>query len=179
MPVWYYTCQILYLSYYTCQILYLSDIIPVRYYTGQILYLSDIIHFRYYTCHSIPVRYYTCHIIHVRYYTCHIIPVRYYTCQILYLSDIIPVRACTNETTLVINVYSKLQIWQQRHQLIFLIISYELNEGEQFRILWASHWLFKAITRVSFLVRQGVWGPHRSPSDPGQSPGRGLWRHHK
>jgi ABC-type branched-subunit amino acid transport system ATPase component len=29
---------------------------------------------------------------------------------------------------------------------------------------------YKAVTRVSFLVRQGVWGPLRSPAGPGQSP---------
>jgi hypothetical protein len=30
----------------------------------------------------------------------------------------------------------------------------------------------KAVTGVSFLVRQGVWGPPSSPVDPGLSPGR-------
>jgi len=34
------------------------------------------------------------------------------------------------------------QIWQQMHQLKFLIISYELKPGEQFLIVWASRWLF-------------------------------------
>ena len=32
----------------------------------------------------------------------------------------------------------------------------------------------KAITRISFLVRQEVWGPTRSPADPGQSAGKGY-----
>ena len=31
----------------------------------------------------------------------------------------------------------------------------------------------KAVTRVSFLVRQGVWGPPRYPTSPGQSLGKG------
>ena len=31
----------------------------------------------------------------------------------------------------------------------------------------------KAVTRVSFLVRQEVWGPLRAPAGPGQSPGKG------
>ena len=39
----------------------------------------------------------------------------------------------------------------------------------------------KAVTRVSFLLRQEVWGPARSPSGPGKSyckvSGKGGWGH--
>jgi hypothetical protein len=34
--------------------------------------------------------------------------------------------------------------------------------------------VYKAVTRVSFLVRQGVWGPSRSPAGPGQSHVKGF-----
>jgi len=34
--------------------------------------------------------------------------------------------------------------------------------------------VYKAVTRVSFLVRQWVWGPSRSPAGPGQSHVKGF-----
>jgi hypothetical protein len=34
----------------------------------------------------------------------------------------------------------------------------------------------KAVTKVSFLVRQGVWRLPRSPAGPGQSPGMGSMK---
>jgi hypothetical protein len=34
--------------------------------------------------------------------------------------------------------------------------------------------VYKAVTRVPFLVRQGVWGPSRSPAGPGQSHVKGF-----
>ena len=42
------------------------------------------------------------------------------------------IRSCTNDAT---QLKMCTQIWQQRHQLKFLIISPELNPDEQFRIL--------------------------------------------
>ena len=43
----------------------------------------------------------------------------------LNLAEMLPVRSCTNDATLLS------YIWQQRYQLKFLIISHELNPGEQ------------------------------------------------
>ena len=39
--------------------------------------------------------------------------------------------------------------------------------------IWILSTPFKAVTRVSFLVRQEVWGPPRSPAGPRQCPGKG------
>ena len=52
---------------------------------------------------------------------------------------------------------------------IYLLQKYDIG---LFAFYYSRVMSFKAVTRVSFLVRQGVWGPSSSPSGPGESPGR-------
>ena len=55
---------------------------------------------------------------------------------------------------------------------ILLYINHKKDQRKRMHSCYNYYNRIKAVTRVSFLVRQGVWGPHMSSSSPGQRSSR-------
>ena len=136
---WCYLSEMLLGRDVTCQRCYLAEMLLVRDVTCQRCYLSDDV-----TCQ--------------RCYLLEMLLVRDVNCQRCYLSEMLLVRDVTCQMMYKWCNLDKMcaQIWQQRHQLKFLIISHELKTDEQFRILWASWWNCRVNFIVFGLTRPGL-----------------------